>query len=438
MRRRTQVLAATLLAGTMVACADLPAGPQSADFTPLFTLTNAAQCGPSTIADHRASSGRKIGTVEIYNTATSLHVIFSMIDGATVRESHVHAALSLAGIPVNGGRAALGKFDYVSYHNPALAAVNYAIPLANIGSGANTGDDVYVAPNTFGESQGLTRAGWPDGMSLGPNANSGTAMVHTIQPCGTPPPPPPGNDVVVYNDINMLDNNSLGNANNVLMAQNLVNYTHSGSRGTATEIQIDCGRGSISAFICGSTYWGTARTTWAGAGFSITDIASSSGTLTSFGPNVKVVFLINPCVAYTKEEINAMKAFAVEGGRVVFVGEWEGYYPTACIAIENQFLLDMGAQMTNAGLAYDCGYNTLPAASLRPHQVTTGMTNVTMACSSEIVPGPNDFPLYYDLTNTRALSGVATIDPTPLSSTSVPNVALMKDSGVRSTSPTGQ
>ncbi|KIX84719.1 hypothetical protein THFILI_03660 [Thermus filiformis] len=31
-----------------------------------------------------------------------------------------------------------------------------------------------------------------------------------------------------------------------------------------------------------------------------------------------------------------------------------------------------------------------------------------------MVPGPNDYPLYYDSTNTKVLSAVATIDPTPL------------------------
>uniref|UniRef100_A0A831UF65 Uncharacterized protein n=1 Tax=Thermus islandicus TaxID=540988 RepID=A0A831UF65_9DEIN len=30
------------------------------------------------------------------------------------------------------------------------------------------------------------------------------------------------------------------------------------------------------------------------------------------------------------------------------------------------------------------------------------------------MPGPNDYPLYYDSTNTQVLSAVATIDPTPL------------------------
>ena len=74
--------------------------------------------------------------------------------------------------------------------------------------------------------------------------------------------------------------------------------------------------------------------------------------------------------------------------------------------------------MTNVGRMLDpatAGYPTLPASSLRPHQITTGMTNVTIAASSQIVLGPNDFALYFSLQDPSAvLSGVARIDVTPL------------------------
>ena len=125
-----------------------------------------------------------------------------------------------------------------------------------------------------------------------------------------------------------------------------------------------------------------------------------------------MIFLWNPTETFTPPEINALKAFAEEGGRVVFIGEWQGYYDA--ITLENDFLAKMGAVMTNTGQAVDCGYNTLPQASLRPHQITQGMTNVTIACSSVLIPGPNDYPLYYDSTNTMVLSAVATIDTTPI------------------------
>jgi hypothetical protein len=43
------------------------------------------------------------------------------------------------------------------------------------------------------------------------------------------------------------------------------------------------------------------------------------------------------------------------------------------------------------------------------------MTAVRLACASKIIPGPNDFPLIYDSSNSVVLAGVAKIDVTPLS-----------------------
>ena len=74
----------------------------------------------------------------------------------------------------------------------------------------------------------------------------------------------------------------------------------------------------------------------------------------------------------------------------------------------------MGAEMTNIGAAVECGYRDLPGSVLREHQVTEDMTAVRVACASVIVPGPNDFPLFFDGSNTKVLAGVAKIDVTPL------------------------
>ncbi len=139
--------------------------------------------------------------------------------------------------------------------------------------------------------------------------------------------------------------------------------------------------------------------------------------IASQGANWKEIWLWTPNVAFTVDEVNALKQFADEGGRVVFIGEWQGYYPPSGIALENQFLLDMGAVMTNTGGAVDCGRHTVSPASLRPHQITAGLTSLDMACSSVLIPGPSDFPLYLDQTNTQVLSAVATIDITPISVT---------------------
>jgi hypothetical protein len=255
--------------------------------------------------------------------------------------------------------------------------------------------------------------------------------------------PPVGKDVVVFNDINPFDNTGMGSANNVTMVQNLVNYVPEGTptppRGSSTVVLMDRGRSSR----CGgtgecspgslSTMYGVIN----GQGLTVQDISSNSGTLTSFAPDVKVIFLWNPMVAYTLDEINAFKSFADEGGRVVFVGEWDGYYG-AGIGIENSFLLNLGAVMTNIGQAVDCGFHDLPASSLRDHQVTTGMNGVRIACASVIVPGPGDYPLYYDSSNTRVLAGVAAIDTTPSTSLDVADPVTVQSNDLDEDSSTGE
>jgi len=147
-----------------------------------------------------------------------------------------------------------------------------------------------------------------------------------------------------------------------------------------------------------------------GQGYTVQDILSP--TLPPIPPSVKVIVLWNPLNSFTLAEINAFKAFSSEGGRIVFIGEWDGFYGSG-IGIENAFLSNMGAVMRNTGGAVDCGYNTEPGTSLRPSQVTTGLTNLTVACASVIAPGPDDFIFLYDQSNTKPLAGVARINTTP-------------------------
>ncbi len=227
--------------------------------------------------------------------------------------------------------------------------------------------------------------------------------------------PAPGEDIVVFNDINVFDNTGMLNPNNVLMVTNLVDFVTSGPRGSATTVWFDRGRSSVCASTgeCSDGSLGTMRSTITGAGYTIQNISSTSGSITSIPAEVKVIFLWNPLVAFTTGEVNAFKQFASQGGRVVYIGEHEGYYGTG-IPIENQFLVDLGAVMTNIGDAVDCGYTLLPFSSLRRHQITEGLTDLTIGCASVIVPGPQDYPLFYDTTNTLVLAGVAKIDTTPI------------------------
>lgn len=227
----------------------------------------------------------------------------------------------------------------------------------------------------------------------------------------------PGRDVVVFNDINIFDAARMQGENNVRLVRNLVRYTTSGIRNPGTVVIFDRGRnsrcGPQGGNECGDQNMAIMRATIADEGFTISDIESSSGTLTSIAPEVKVIFLWTPLVAYTTAEVNTLKRFAAEGGRIVFIGEHQSYYG-AGIAIENQFLSDMGAVLRNTGGSVDCGHVELPQSSLREHQVTAGLTGLAIACASVIEPGEDDFPLFYSRAGTQVLAGVAKIDLTPI------------------------
>ncbi len=333
----------------------------------------------------------KVGNLLVWNTQDTLFVRLSGIAPWQLTESHAYA-----------GTAAPGgwwTFPAQAVHDPYVTTFTYAFALADIG--VNPGDTLQVAGHAF---------------FLTPSYNFSEAqgqVEFTVNRCGTTPPPP-GKDIVVFNDINPFDNTGMANDNNKLMVKNLVSYITSGPRGTGTKVLFDRGRDSVCGGTgeCNDSNLSTMRSIIAGEGFAIEELGSTAGSITALPADVKVIFLWNPRETFTNGEIHVFKQFASEGGRVVFIGEWQGYYDA--ITLENDFLSKMGAVMTNTGQAVDCGYNTLPQASLRPHQITQGMTDVTIACSSVLVPGPNDYPLYYDSTNTKVLSAVATIDTTPL------------------------
>ena len=179
----------------------------------------------------------------------------------------------------------------------------------------------------------------------------------TVDPILVPP-----DNVVVFNDINIFVNEGMdagvGIPNNHILVQNLVGFSSSGSRGTGTNVWWDIGRGSRCAILplpsqCTPAGYSSVASEIVNAGLTIETVFSASGTLTDIPADVKVIFLWNPAVAYTVAEINALRQFAGEGGRVIFVGEHSGFYGT-WIPIQNQFLLDMGAEMVNTGDAVDC------------------------------------------------------------------------------------
>jgi uncharacterized protein YjdB len=231
-------------------------------------------------------------------------------------------------------------------------------------------------------------------------ADHGCAKV-TINPI-----PTSGADVIVFNDLNVFNGPGDSDPNNQTMFVNLVNFTGSGARASQHSVMFFFGHNSN-----GNFGYPTMRNVLAMAGYTVDDVTAD--LVAPIAAKYKVLFLWLPQMDFSVAEINNLKAFSAEGGRIVFVGEYAGFYGGG-IGIENAFFAAMGAQMTNSGGAYDCGYAVEPFSSIRPHQVMTGVTQLTVACASEIIPGPNDYPFLYDATGTRVLAAAAKVDVTPL------------------------
>lgn len=230
--------------------------------------------------------------------------------------------------------------------------------------------------------------------------------------------PSAGEDVVVINDIDVLAESAGTSVNNQQFVSNLVSHT-GGGRANGTRVWWDFGHASKCGNdgFCGTgqsyTYNAT-RATIARAGLTLVEQYTPTGQLVNIPLDVKVIWLWNPTEFFTVPEINALKQFAAEGGRIVFIGEHVNYYGNGILA-ENDFLLQMGAGMQNQNTAGCMEVSSpVPVTSLRPHQITTGMTGMTFGCSSNIVPVPGDYPLVYDANNVNVLIGVAKIDTTPI------------------------
>ncbi|HUF27367.1 MAG TPA: hypothetical protein VMM18_10355 [Gemmatimonadaceae bacterium] len=237
---------------------------------------------------------------------------------------------------------------------------------------------------------------------------------------------PGGRDFVMFGDGNFIDPVAMATPGNQRLVQRLVGYRHDGPRGSGLQVQVDCGRQSPGSYLCNGGLGGFVGAL-ADAGVGTNIINSTAGTLTSFPAGVKLIVLVMPCQAYNVTEVNALKQFAAEGGRIALFSEFQGFYGDGwqtCSAAQNQLARELGSGITLAGGQFQCGQHfTLPAIWIVSHQITAGMTEVTMGCSSRLFADTSVRELIYDPgENLLAAAG-------PVSASAVPQSTLLPTEG---------
>jgi hypothetical protein len=235
-----------------------------------------------------------------------------------------------------------------------------------------------------------------------------TVAIPVILPPDPEAGPPPGADLVVFNDINIWDYYGGEAPENYVFYENLMSFT-GGLRGSGHTVMFYTGAGSICAEYCSTAGEMTALTgKLTELGYSLVDETAS---LANIPADVKVVFVWTPGGQVSIGDVNGLKLFAGQGGRVVVIGENEWFMGSEGVAAENQLLHDLGAQLTNQG---GCLVNGAEyAQSEGTHQLVTGISRIRMGCVSPMIPGPDDFVLFRAPTG-EVVGAVAKIDLTPL------------------------
>lgn len=231
--------------------------------------------------------------------------------------------------------------------------------------------------------------------------------------------PSPGADIVVMNDAAPLDDGSSGggldgtHAANEQFLRNLVGFTGSGPRATQTHVLVYQGHNALNL----QYGFDDVRTPGSGIDSLRTHLTqqgftmdTSTNAVLTIPANVKVLLLYMPTVTFSRTEVNAMKQFAAEGGRLVFVGNQTAFYASG-VATENGLMTQLGSALVNTNAVL---LNGAYSTTVGTHQLTSGVSGVWFNGCSYMTLGPNDFALMTDGAAGHVVMAVTKIDTTPI------------------------
>jgi hypothetical protein len=190
----------------------------------------------------------------------------------------------------------------------------------------------------------------------------------------------------MIHDVNWLDPSYGINPSypgNSQFLRNLVNFTITGPRAAANKVLLfDFGTLNFYTF---TGNWAGAKSVIESQGY-ITQQTTLRSVLSAIPSDVKMLILHAPTGTFTTTEVNALKAFIAQGGRILYIGENSGFQYTLTAA--DLLIAQMGGSTTSVG---DCAFGT---ATVNPHPLTSGVTGTfNVACASRMNVGTGDVVL---------------------------------------------
>lgn len=298
------------------------------------------------------------------------------------------------------------------YGNPSPAPGVSVTFAATGGGSASPSSGVTDAAGNFSTS--WTLGGATGTQTLTASSSYGSANFTATALTPAVPVGSTGGDLVVIEDWNWGTNAhglvSSGSVypGNVKFIKNLVNFTPVGVRASATKVLSLLDRPIYPSL---STNFSVLASIIQGEGFTPVEVTTHSA-LVPVPSDVKLIFLVAPGYSFTTAEINALKTFSSEGGRIVFVGENGSTYPYQS-SVENPFLAAMGSSVRSNPM---CDAGGVIVTTLA-HALTTGISasgsgGFYMNCSSYLTGlGASDVALFRSSGN-NILGAVVAINRT--------------------------
>jgi hypothetical protein len=411
---RFALLGALLLAG---ACDHLggkqivePPSPEAGGYV---LAQQAGGCGLALSTVLRTEDGADVGFFTVWNDEANLYVRFRTTPGWLLHHTYLAAATRMSDIPLDGtGNPIPGYFALQQAHPAHPSEYVYTIP--RLAEWA-TGTSPLIAGRAEVRSSDGKRGAvtWAIGRRF--VEPHGVAMYipdFTLQDCT--------GQAIVVGDANVFDDVAMANPGNQQWVRNLIGLPAPGPRGEGRTVWFDRGRGAACAMQtnlfgqpnyepCNDERLSRLRSVIEQAGYRIESRAFATGGMTSIPRDVKLLFLWTPRSehAFTADEVNQLRRFVAEGGRIVYISEWQMYYgDLGVVATATLFLQNMGsaARVVGAGTAnqplHDCASYVFenprqPAwppksiayavtSRLGSHGSMAGVADIALACASTV------------------------------------------------------